>query len=161
MNDGRQHTASTTPSRSAFRSTLYIAQSTAGIPVPSSQCIDAVSTDPPCVKDCIIIANPYQIEIKAQTNCISIRTNQRTSIKPKHLIAIPAKSRDQVYRTYSHDFPTGNNRSTKTICNNPIPPSRSLIKGYTNLPPPNTQLTTHTDYPLTRDLQSMQVLNQR
>lgn len=66
MNDGRQHTASTTPSRSAFRSTLYIAQSTADMSVPSSQCIDAISTDPPCVKNCIIIANPYQIEIKAQ-----------------------------------------------------------------------------------------------
>ena len=131
------------------------------MPVPSSQCIDAVSTDPPCVKDCIIIANPYQIEIKAQTNCISIRTNQRISIKPKLLLAHPSKKSrpglSNLFPPFSHGkqsvYEDNLQQSNPAI---PIP-----NQGIYQPPTAKYQLTINTDYPLTRDLQSMQVLNQR
>lgn len=109
MNNGRQHTAPTTPSRSAFRSTEYIAQNTAEMPVPSSRRTDTISIDPLCVSDCIIIATT---PIRSR----SVLHKHRTRLLP----TLPAKGRDQIFQTYSRIFPTGNNRSTNTSSNNPI-----------------------------------------
>lgn len=157
------YTASTMPSRSVFRSTLYITQSTADMPVPSSQCIDAVSTDPPCVKDCITIVNPYQIEIKAQTHCILCKHKNKPKNKHKteasnsHPSKKSRPSLSNLFPPFSHGkqsvYEDNLQQSNPAI---PIP-----NQGIYQPPTARYQHTTNTDYPLTRDLQSMQVLNQR